>query len=103
MIEPDLERSLGKKLNRSDRIIKLGILGILFLMIIAAGIIIFQNQYYSQLANERDLQNNKRTQGYIKCVAVALTKPLAQRDQNALDNCADEVDSQTKEADNVER
>lgn len=96
MIDPDLEHTLYTQIRRSNTIIKVCLFSILILNIIVSVIIILTIQYNQQQLIEKSGENHRRTQEYIKCLAVQVTKPLAQRELRNTSICTAEADEKTK-------
>lgn len=86
---------LTKRIDHADHIIKWSAVGSVFMIFITLIIIIFQllviqNSIQDSLVQSRKTAagNHKRTQEYVKCIAVTLLKPLAQRKSEDFDKCA---------------
>lgn len=99
-MDTELEKRLNAKIKRADRVIFYCTIGLFILVVIFFGGLMYQNQKNAELSRNQAQQNHKRTQEYVRCVAETLTIPLAQRSDNALDNCTKAADDRTKEAEN---
>lgn len=99
-MDTELEERLNNKIKRADRIILFCMIGLLVVIVILFGGILYQNQRNADIARNQELQNHKRTQAYIRCVAETLTTSFTQRSTNVLDVCTDAADDRTKDADN---
>jgi hypothetical protein len=107
-MNPKDELRLHRKIRHADRIIFWCMIGILLMVFVMFIGIFVQNQdnaqkshnlanKNAQIARDQALQNHKRTQEYVKCVAQALTVPLTQRDNGALDQCTKKADLRTRD------
>ena len=96
-MDTELTQQLNK-VKRADRIVKYCMIGLLVLVAVLFAGVLYQNQKNADLSREQARQNHKRTQEYVKCVAETLTIPIANRSDNALDNCTNAADDRTKEA-----
>lgn len=104
---PPVDTKTRNRIERTDKIVRVTLIGFLVLIVVMFGLILVQNQLNADraLANAtRNLEisraqaaaNHKRTQEYVKCVAETLTIPLAERGTNAIDRCTTNADNQTK-------
>lgn len=89
------DEQLTKRINYADHIIKWSALGSVIMIFITLVIIIFQllaiqNSIQSSLVQSRKTaaENHKRTQEYVKCIAVTLLKPVKERKPEDFDKCA---------------
>ena len=89
------DEQLTKRIDHADAIIKWSALGSEVMIFITLIIIIFQllaiqNSIQDSLVQSRKTANeyHKRTQEYVKCVAVTLLKPIVQRKSEDFDQCA---------------
>ena len=98
-----IDEQLTKRIDHANRIIKWSAVGSVFMIFITLIIIIFQllaiqNSIQDSLVQSRKTagENHKRTQEYVKCIAVTLLKPVAQRNPKDFDKCAnDTIDPNT--------
>lgn len=97
-MDVELEERLNAKIKHADRIIIFCMFGLLVLIVVLFGGILYQNQKNADLSRTQALQNHKRTQEYVRCVAETLTIPIVDRSANALDNCTKAADNRTKDA-----
>lgn len=92
-----MDSNISDKINRADKIIKYGIISMNAIVVLFLIIMLYQNQANSNESRLIATQNQVRTQEYIKCVAEALTKPLAQHQEGALDGCIIQADNKALE------
>lgn len=90
-----IDEQLIKRIDHADAIIKWSAFGSVVMIFIILVIIIFQllaiqNSIQDSLVQSRKTaaENHKRTQEYVKCIAVTLLKPVAQRKPEDFDKCA---------------
>lgn len=94
-MNPEREEVLTHKIERADRVIKYSLISMVFvviatLLIIIVQLVNIQNSIQESLVESRRnaAENHQRTQEYVKCIAVTLLKPLAQREAADFENCA---------------
>lgn len=85
MIDPVIEQRLTEKLRRADKIIMWCAIGILFINCLLFGFLIVSVQNAAQ-------KYHHQTQLYVRCIAIALTKPLDDRSELDFDKCTKEAD-----------
>ena len=100
-IDPKLKR----RVERANQFMRYGavvavVANIIGLVIIILMLVAIQSTQDRNLAISRDMaaQNHKRTQEYVKCVALTLTIPLEDRDPDAIERCTQNAAS-SKDAD----
>lgn len=89
-MNPERVEVLQHKIDRADRIIKFSLVGAAVVVVITLVVIIFQlaalnTSVQNSLIESRKnaAENHQRTQEYVKCIAVTLLKPVAQRKPEA--------------------
>jgi hypothetical protein len=94
-MNPEREEVLTHRIERADRVIKYSLISMVFvviatLLVIIVQLVNIQNSIQESLVESRRnaAENHQRTQEYVKCIAVTLLKPLAQREAADFENCA---------------
>lgn len=94
-MKPERVEVLQHKIDRADHIIKYSLVSAAVVVVITLVVIIFQLAalnvaVQNSLVESRKnaAENHQRTQEYVKCIAVTLLKPVAQRKPEDFDKCA---------------
>lgn len=106
-MNPDMQKDIVRQIKQADQIIFWCIVGLLFLVVVLFAGVIYQNQLNADKSNaiaeknleimrERDLENHRRTQESVICVANSLMKPLTERTN--LQSCLIDVKEKTQGA-----
>lgn len=101
-----IDPKLVKRIDQANRGMLYGLVVaviaiIIGMVIIISMLVVIQQTQDKSLDVSRSMaaENHRRTQEYVKCVAVAVTLPLRERNPNAVESCANRAAETTKEAD----
>lgn len=95
--KPVINDQISAQLRKADRVIMFSVIGIFMLIIIMFSLILWQNQVNADNAKLTTIENQERTQAYIKCVGEQLLVPLAEREPSLFDKCTVDATNSTKE------
>lgn len=105
-----IDPKLVKRIDRANRGMLYGLVVaviaiIIGMFVIISMLVVIQQTQNNNLSVSRSMaaENHRRTQEYVKCVAVAVTLPLRERSPNAVESCANRAAETTKEADKYGR